>query len=96
MRFHFGTELRFSFEEVRNVNFEQLRKCELELRKFAQFDSASKDVKQFSESNKGNFKKLTYEQKKVIVDMLVEKVEISLTIKPIVGQRFILGLTKRL
>lgn len=69
-------ELKLKFESERDQNFLKMKEAEDQLKKIAQFDLTVKDLERFSQSVKEGLANVTYEQKKMIVNILVEKIEI--------------------
>jgi site-specific DNA recombinase len=69
-------ELKTQYMQKREENFNEMKEIEGELKGLSQYDSACRDLDAFSMNMKEGTRKLTYEQKKAIVSMLVERVEI--------------------
>lgn len=70
-------ELLARYTEERDYNFSKVREIDKELKALSLYSSACRDVKMFSENMKEGIKKLTYKQKADIVNMLVERIELS-------------------
>ncbi len=70
-------ELLFRYEDDRDAAFKRVKECESEIRRLSEYDVACSDLEEFSRNMRKGMKKLTYEQKKALVGMLVEKIEIE-------------------
>lgn len=69
------------FETERDVVFQKKLKVEEELRNLSGYEVACADLRTFSAKLKKAVKKLTYEDKQMLVDMFVERIEMSETDK---------------
>lgn len=65
-----------AFENQRDENFKKAEAIKAQLLQLSQYDVACNDLNRFSESLKKGVKSFTYQQKKDLVEMLVEKIEI--------------------
>ena len=69
-------ELIAEHSQSREHNFKKLKEVENKLKVISQYDVACRDLESFSENMKKGIKTLTYNQKRDLAQMLVEKVEI--------------------
>ncbi|MBU1019040.1 hypothetical protein KJ764_03665, partial [Patescibacteria group bacterium] len=69
-------ELIAKYSESREHNFKKLKEVENRLKVISQYDVACKDLESFAENMKKGIKTLTYNQKRDLAQMLVEKIDI--------------------
>lgn len=69
-------ELLAKYSKSREHNFKKLQEVEKQLKSITQYDAACKNLESFADNMKKGIKALTYNHKRDLAQMLVEKIEI--------------------